>query len=81
MTGGWQPIESAPKDGGSVLLYIPYSPEKFPPEECADVGRWNDEDGCFRFNGDDGPDDIQPTAWMPLPKVRPLKYREGDLTA
>lgn len=64
----WQPIETAPKDGTPIKLLIPYSPEIFPESDCTDRGFWSAEDSCFRFDGDDGPDDIQPTHWMPLPE-------------
>jgi hypothetical protein len=65
----WQPIETAPKDGRKMKLLIPYAPEMYSEAECTDVGRWDSksgENGCFRFDGDDGPDDIQPTHWAPL---------------
>lgn len=80
---GWQPIETAPRDGTVVKLLIPYEPSIFSEEQCADVGYWQDWSqasmkrmgmdwekwggGCWRFNGDDGEFDIQPTHWMPLP--------------
>lgn len=58
--GGWQPIESAPKDGTEILLYCPTS-EVFVGIYCAGWGRgW-----APRFY-DDTPDFI-PTHWMPLP--------------
>ena len=61
----WRDIATAPRDGTRVLLLIPYTH----PE--ADIGMWKGDhglDGCFRFSGDDGPDDINPTHWMPLPE-------------
>jgi hypothetical protein len=68
---GWQPIETAPKQpraagwsrGPLVWLLIPYSPNPEP-----DVGWWSEGYDCFRFTGEDGPNDIQPIAWAPLAK-------------
>jgi len=32
------------------------------------IPQWGvDQGGCWRFDGDDGSFDIQPTHWMPLP--------------
>lgn len=72
----WQPIETAPRDGTRIELLIPYTREKFSEAECTDYGYWDAEvessyvraeqqKGCFRFLGDDGPFDIQPTHWRP----------------
>jgi len=71
----WQPIETAPRDGGPVVLYIPYAPEKFSIRDCMDLGYWSKRDNCWRFTGDDGPDDIQPTHWM-----EPGEFRRGRPT-
>src|SRR6185312_16047375 len=69
---GWQPIETAPRDGSRIQLLIPYNPYKFSDADCTDEGYWDAEAvwpyeprkvGCFRFSGDDGPFDIQPTHW------------------
>lgn len=62
----WHPIETAPRDGMRIKLLIPYSRAHFSEAECTDQGAWVDEERCFRFDGDDGPDDIQPTHWAPL---------------
>ena len=67
--GGWRDIESAPRHprdaghsyGPLVWVLIPYTP----PE--ADIGWWDRHAKCWRFTGDDGPDDIQPIKWAPLP--------------
>lgn len=52
----WQPIETAPKEGALVLLWI---------EGGVEIGFWNGktwDDGNFY-------DDIgTPTHWMPLPE-------------
>ena len=72
----WQPIETAPKDGTSVLLYE--------PGHGIDVGHWyvhtHDEykerpDGLFERVTVSNPgywncnETQRPTHWMPLPKV------------
>lgn len=73
----WLPIESAPKDGRRVRLLIPYDTVKFNEAECTDEGYWDSlavwkgfgepvEVGCWRFDGEDGAFDIQPTHWQPL---------------
>lgn len=77
----WQPISTAPKDGTRVKLLIPYDRDRFSEAECTDEGRWSKDEydfdfetqelvarGCWRFDGDDGPFDLQPTHWMPLPQ-------------
>ena len=63
----WQPIETAPKDGTRVILLIPYDRERFSEVECTDGGNWDADDNCWRYDGDDGPFDLQPTHWMTLP--------------
>lgn len=70
----WFTMDSAPKDGTRVALWIPYTANT--EATCADEGYWDPEaganhpripeKGCWRFDGDDGPFDIQPTAWRPI---------------
>ena len=67
----WQPIESAPRDGARISVLIPYDPEIYTESQRTDEGWWDPDDECFRFTGDDGPDDLQPTHWQPLPIDRP----------
>lgn len=74
----WLTINSAPRDGSRIELYIPYDRSRFTEEQCTDQGYWDanatdvDQDGnvvergCFRFDGDDGSFDMQPTAWRAL---------------
>lgn len=62
----WRPIGTAPRDGTRVKLLIPYNRNTFSEAECTDQGSWCGDYRCFRFDGDDGPNDIQPTYWMPL---------------
>ena len=55
---GWQPIETAPKDGTRVLLWIE-------PVKIAMPFAWQDG----RWMGDDYPLNMAwPTHWMPLPE-------------
>lgn len=64
----WQPIETAPKEprapgwAAGPLIYLK------PTWGGWDVGYWSISENCFRFCGDDGPDDEQPTHWQPLPE-------------
>jgi len=70
----WQPIETAPKDGTSILVFGKFG---------ADIARWNkdpsvwdrDVDACWTvFEPDDYfyaihlLDEFEPTHWMPLPE-------------
>lgn len=64
---GWQPIETAPRDGAPVLLWLPDADRGQPSVECAQW--WGD---CWWTNG--GPNAGQDmdewakaTHWMPLP--------------
>ena len=63
----WQDISSSPRiDGLRIRLLIPYDRDRFTEAECTDEGCWSAKDGCYRFDGEDGPNDIQPTHWKPL---------------
>lgn len=56
MTNAWQPIETAPKDGTRILLWISVG--------IAMPYAWEGE----RWIGDDYPLNMAyPTHWMPLP--------------
>jgi hypothetical protein len=55
----WLPIETAPRDGGDVLLY-----EGFEPVVCQG---WFDKDG-EEWRPTKGSFFRAPTHWMPLPK-------------
>jgi len=59
----WWPIEIAPRDGTEIKVLIPYNHDQFTEEQCIDIGYWEEESKSFRFMGDDGPNDIQPTHW------------------
>lgn len=71
MTTGWQPIETAPKDGTFVLLFSPDAePRPF-------IGQWREGDDGFP--GDGGawwpdheapfPIDAYPSHWQYLPFI------------
>ncbi len=74
MTDEWQPIETAPKDGTDVLLFLP---EAEPPirighylngqliqdgEVVSSLQYWCSYDGAVRMRRK-----ITPSHWMPLP--------------
>lgn len=62
---GWQPIETAPRDGHWLLLWCGWHI----------VGRWAQRGTRARENWTDDPDGINPiygvTHWMPLPPPPP----------
>jgi len=79
---GWQSMETAPIDpivqnhasdfapnchGPEVLLYFPDL------NDDVSVGWWSYADNCWRSVSDDGPNDVQPTAWRPLPAPPSLR--------
>jgi hypothetical protein len=69
---GWQPIETAPKDRTTILIFKPGTLYNGEPAPWYDVARWdyvdNDQsemgwasqDGCLSC--------VEPTHWMPLPE-------------
>lgn len=68
---GWQPIETAPKDGTVVLVY----PGVWSNRTCS-VARWDDDRSAKRprpyWSRDDTSSvttcrNVPPTHWMPLP--------------
>ena len=63
----WQPIETAPRDGGEVLVCRTYAHNR--PEYAVAV--WNGEEwrdmGDIGWAGMHGDEGNQPTHWMPLP--------------
>ena len=75
---GWQPIETAPKDGTDVLLYSPdaisdamigHWVDGFGPP--GDGGAWWPDNDSARF-----PIDAWPTHWQPLPPPPALPAKE-----
>lgn len=65
MTGGWQPIETAPKDGTNILTFArdQYGITYF------GVAQWAEKNPDFpnTVSGWFWPYAIKPTHWMPLP--------------
>ena len=60
--GGWQPIETAPKDRKSVLVHRA-------DNKCTYVAIWDDiTDGWRHFGGSRYVVDGEITHWMPLPE-------------
>jgi len=67
----WQPIETAKKDGAIVQLRVMFN------EPLNTAGSW--EHTCWRYYGDDGCDDNQPTHWRPLEALSVLLCsKNGD---
>ncbi|CAH1205756.1 hypothetical protein PAECIP111893_02410 [Paenibacillus plantiphilus] len=67
----WKPIDTAPKDGTSILVL---NNDKYVYEARYDEDSWNkckwkfasaDQHGCGCCSGDDD----EPTHWMPLPQM------------
>lgn len=81
----WQPIETAPKDGTEVLLFVPgYIGGRRVMEGNIVVGAWIDDHAWGRegvwwsdisdpYEGHSGATadsvDLTPTHWMPLPEA------------
>lgn len=66
---GWQPMESAPKDGGTILLWCGDIDGSREDREFMTTGHWYEQwDGWTgwvdSYEGEDLP---PPTHWMPLP--------------
>jgi hypothetical protein len=55
---GWQPIESAPKDGTEILGYTPGF------GGIVEVVKWNENDSIWEYAGEYS---MAATHWMPLP--------------
>lgn len=62
----WQPIETAPKDGTPILVWIDDHVAEVEWDEDGWIGVWED---ISSSSGDD-----YPTHWMPLPE--PPKVEE-----
>lgn len=54
-------LEGFPTDGTVIELWIPLT------TELRAFGFWSSKWSCFRYLGDDGPQDIQPHRWAPIP--------------
>jgi hypothetical protein len=62
---GWQPIETAPKDGRRFVVLIPQSWRRSDYRPC--VAYWERYMKPPRLIFDDWSTSPQPTHWMPLP--------------
>jgi hypothetical protein len=75
-SGGWQPIETAPKDGTRVIIVL----DECNQERWVDIAKYGKERplGCHTNwqNGYGQGYSWRPTHWMPLPKP-PLSKIEG----
>ena len=67
---GWQPIETAPKDGSEIILFDPdYSQRSgFEGRYSAPRGNW--------LSSYDSP--VKPTHWMPLPPPPAIDQARGE---
>jgi hypothetical protein len=71
---GWQPIETAPKDGSFVLLFYPRA------EPPVSIGYWDDAFGIAKIAGwmmmefDSAFSAVTPTHWMPLPPAPEVSH-------
>ncbi|MCA0276314.1 MAG: hypothetical protein LCH86_09935 [Proteobacteria bacterium] len=72
--GGWQPIETAPKDGTVVILYCPQGDGNPGSTYRVTVGNWwssqDDQEpweGWVSWDGGFSEDTMMPTLWQPLP--------------
>lgn len=69
---GWQPIETAPKDGRCILAYFPnityytHAMERYTSYDI-DKTRWSQGDSLNEPHWTYGPIKGFPTHWMPLP--------------
>ena len=77
---GWQPIETAPKDGTLIILYKPDG-DGDDRSRTVDVGRWGEVwttyRGMWRMQACDGW--VTPTHWMPLPKPPVESWRDSRM--
>ena len=65
----WQPIETAPKDGRGILLYVPDDDQA--DESNIWLAYWEDD----KWKG--YPDsDLEPTHWMSLPAPPNIRVRD-----
>jgi hypothetical protein len=63
----WQPIETAPRDGTDVLVYVPKPHWHYPPPATPGVFEAWYGYGKWKIDTDDNGTWVEPTHWMPLP--------------
>jgi hypothetical protein len=77
----WKTIDSAPKDGTTIILFCPQGDGNPGSEWRVTSGEWCDEPGCdngygeevrgftgwLSWDGGFSEDTMMPTHWMPLP--------------
>lgn len=81
-TGGWMPIETAPRDGTGILLHGNIAPgcpggvaDEVWPGNCAVAAWWSGENGgngswiCYMSMVRDPDLHFEPTHWQPLPPL------------
>jgi hypothetical protein len=79
VVGGWQPIETAPRDGRFVMLHVPEGQLEsgtvtigayWKSDERAENGRFlkGNWDGWLGMDVDIASSWCDPTDWMPLPE-------------
>lgn len=72
---GWLPIESAPKDGTEIFLFVPY--ERLPQYSRMHTGKWEEDEYAknpkpywkYGYLSKTTMRAKQPTHWMPLPGI------------
>jgi hypothetical protein len=63
---GWQPIESAPRDGTNILVWWP-AQMHCPVTAHWNTGKWSDAGIGWKLTGWGMAMQTEPTHWMPLP--------------
>lgn len=66
----WQPIETAPRYRGPILLCVPTLWRKWQPTIAAQGRRLGDF--WVIFNADEAVQRVEPIGWMSLPEAPPL---------
>lgn len=66
----WQPIETAPRDGTDVLIYVPYYPDGARIETgwFSSKGYWESYSRLYAGEHHSPLCRLQPTHWQPLPE-------------
>ena len=73
---GWQPIETAPKDGSSVIVYLSNALDT----SWAQVAHWSDKENCWcewDYDADQPLLGCEITHWMPYPEKPAKEGKDG----